>query len=98
MTTMLRDEIRTDVDFLERHDLQPEWWKYGKMLVLLGIIVALVLTWGWASMLTWLGTMVACMTIVHFMYRAKTTKYTVAWADFRIDPKDRSRRFGALYY
>ncbi len=42
--------------------------------------------------------MVACMPIVHFLYRAKTRKYTVAWADFRVDPKDRSRRFGPLYY
>jgi hypothetical protein len=26
---------------------------------------------------------------VHFMYRAKTKKYTVAWADFRVDPGDK---------
>ncbi|MDD8025070.1 MAG: hypothetical protein PHI34_01055 [Acidobacteriota bacterium] len=95
---MLRDEIRTDISFLKGHDLQPKWWKFGKILFLTGIIVALVLIWGWVSALVWFAVFVACANVVHFMYRAKTNKYTVDWADFRIDPKNRRRKFGTLYY
>jgi hypothetical protein len=95
---MLRDEIKTDIDFLRRHDLQPKWWKFGKILVLAVIIVAMVLLFEWKSVLIWFGTMLACMGAVHFMYRAKTKKYTVAWADFRVDAGDKRSKFGVLYY
>ena len=95
---MLKNEIRIDIDFLKRHDLQPKWWKFGKILLLAGIIAALVLIWGWRSALIWLATMLVCMGIVHFMYRGKTKKYTVGWADFRVDPADKRRKFGTLYY
>lgn len=95
---MLGDGIKTDLDFLKRHDLQPGWWKLGKVVVLVGIIVALVLTRGWRAALIWVATMLLCMGTVHFIYRAKTRKYTVAWADFRVDPNDKRRRFGTLYY
>ena len=95
---MIKDEVKTDIEFLKRHDLQPVWWKYGKIAVLCGAIAAIAIFLGWKSMLIWLGTVLLCMGIVHFMYRSKTKKYTVAWADFRVDPGDKKRQFGFLYY
>ena len=95
---MLKDEIKTDVEFLKKHDLQPKWWKLGKIFVLAGIVAALVVVFDWMSALVWFGTVLVCMGGVHFMYRIKTKKYTAAWADFRVDPGDRRRRFGMLYY
>ena len=95
---MIKDEIKTDVEFLKRHDLQPVWWKYGKIAVLIAILAAITIFLDWKSMLVWLGTVLICMGSVHLMYRAKTKKYTVAWADFRVGPGDKKRKFGLLYY
>jgi hypothetical protein len=95
---MLKDEIKTDVEFLKKHDLQPKWWKIIKVFVLAGIVAALVVVFDWMAALLWFGTVLVCMGGVHFMYRIKTKKYTAAWADFRVDPKDKKRKFGLLYY
>lgn len=94
----MRDEVKTDIDFLKKHDLQPAWWKFGKIFVLAGIVTATVVIFNWKSALVWFGTVLVFMAGVHFMYRGKTKKYTVAWADFRVDPADTRRKFGLLYY
>ncbi len=95
---MLKDEIKTDVEFLKRHDLQPRWWKMIKVFVLAGIVAVMVIIFDWMAALVWFGVVLVCMGGVHFMYRIKTKKYTVAWADFRVDLKDKKRKFGLLYY
>ncbi len=100
MPDLLR-AVKDDVRFVRSHTLQPKWYKYGKILLLVGGLAA----YGWLFGVRKLAVFFAVFMIlslgVHLLYRTKTNKYTRSWLDFVVAEADGVRkptRIGAWYY
>jgi hypothetical protein len=95
------DEIKYDLSFLRTHTLQPKWFKILKIFILIGILVGYSILFGFVKMAVFFISFVLLMTVVHFIYRVKTNKFTTNWLDFIVvieDGEQKKRRIGKYYY
>jgi hypothetical protein len=98
---MIKEAIKTDINFISRHTLQPKWWKIAKVFILAAVLVALYLILGAVKTAVWLAIVILLSLIVHFTYRIKTHTYTKSWIDFsvkEVEGKLVYERIGLLYY
>ncbi len=95
------DEIRYDLGFLRSHTLQPRWFKILKVFILVGLLAGYALLLGPAAAAVFLVVFFSLAAAIHFVYRARTRKYTRSWLDFRVgetDARGNPRRIGKYYY
>lgn len=95
------DEIKYDLNFIRSHTLQPKWFKVLKVFLMLGLLGGYVFLFGWGKMVVFLGCFFLLSTILHYVYRAKTKRWSQSWLDFVVYEKDgemKYKRIGAFYY
>jgi hypothetical protein len=100
MSKLLK-EIQSDVRFVRSHTLQPKWYKFGKIFILLGVLGGYYALFGWRRMLIFLGVFLLLSLLLHLLYRAGTHKFTRTWLDFVVVEEEgvpRAKRIGAFYY
>lgn len=98
---MFGKEVLHDIEFVRGHQLQPGWYKIAKIFILLGVVTAYVLVFGWRKAAVFFVTFLFLMLIVHLVYRSKTRKYTKSWLDFVVVEENGvrvPRRIGGYYY
>lgn len=98
---MIHKEIKTDIDFLKNHTLQPFWWKIAKVFILITGTITIWKIFGLLKTIIWFLIILVLASAVHLIYRVKTNTYTKSWMDFRvkeIDDKLTYERIGMLYY
>jgi hypothetical protein len=94
-------EIKYDVTFVKYHNLQPKWFKIGKIFILLFGLVGLYLLFGITKTILFFLFFVILMLLVHLIYRNNTLKFTKSWLDYIIveeDAKKVTKRIGLYYY
>jgi hypothetical protein len=97
----LLKEVKDDVDFVKSHTLQPKWYKFGKIFILLGVLAGYYALFGWRKTVIFLGVFLSLSLLLHMLYRVKTRKFTRSWLDFVVVEKDgqpKAQRIGAYYY
>lgn len=97
----LIDEIKYDLSFIQSHTLQPKWFKILKVILLLGFLGLYVFLFGWGKMVVFFICFMGLMTVVHFMYRAKTKRFQQSWMDFVVyeeNSETKYKRIGMFYY
>jgi hypothetical protein len=80
--------ILYDARFIRGHQLQPGWYKLLKVVILVVAIGAYVLLFGWARTAVFGGVFLLLSLVVHFVYRARTDRFTRTWLDFRVEEVD----------
>ena len=75
-------EIKHDLSFIKSHTLQPKWFKVLKVFLLLGFLGSYVFLFGWGKTIVFSIIFFGLMLIVHFVYRAKTKRFSQTWLDF----------------
>jgi len=98
---MIIKEMKKDIRFLKGHTLQPGWWKIAKVLLLIGVLIAVYFIFNLQKTIIWVSIFVGLSLILHFTYRIKTKTYTRSWMDFKvieIDGKPSYSRIGIFYY
>ena len=94
-------EIKDDLAFLRSHTLQPQWFKIFKVFLVLGIFTGYYFLFGLSKTVLFVVTFLMLMLVVHFIYRAKTRKYTTNWLDFSVQEEGQEtkpKRIGKYYY
>jgi Ca2+-dependent lipid-binding protein, contains C2 domain len=97
----IRNEIEHDLAFLRSHTLQPKWFKVFKIFLVLGVFTGYYFLFGFPKTALFVATFLMLMLVVHFIYRAKTKKYTTSWLDFVVHEEGqetRPKRIGKFYY
>jgi len=98
---MIIKEIKKDINFIKKHNLQPAWWKITKIFVLLGSLITIFYIFGILKTMIWFSIVIILGVIIHFIYRIKTHAYTRSWMDFKVMEKEGKLtygRIGFLYY
>lgn len=95
---MIKEIIKTDVNFLRTHTTQPEWWKIAKIFVLLSAVIAAGFVFNVWKAAVWFGIIVALTAVMHFTYRSKTHVYTKSWMDFKVKEVDGKLVYGRIGY
>ena len=72
-------ELKHDLSFIKSHTLQPQWFKVLKAFFLLGFLSGYVFLSGWRKTIIFAVSFFGIMTIVHFVYRAKTQQFSASW-------------------
>ena len=94
-------ELKHDLNFIKSHTLQPKWFKVLKVFLLLGFLGGYVFLFGWGKTIVFSISFCGLMLIVHFLYRAKTRRWSQSWLDFIVyeeDGEKKYKRIGAFYY
>ena len=94
-------EIKHDFNFIKSHTLQPKWFKVLKVFILLGFLACYVSLFGWGKTIVFAISFFGLMLIVHFLYRAKTKRFSQSWLDFIVyeeNGEKKYKRIGAFYY
>ena len=94
-------EIKHDLSFIQSHTLQPKWFKIFKMFLLLGVLGGYAFLFGWGKTIVFAISFFGLMLIVHFVYRAKTKRFSQSWLDFIIyeeNGETKYKRIGKFYY
>ena len=94
-------EIKHDFDFIKSHTLQPKWFKLLKVFLLLGFLGGYYYLFGLAKTLIFIISFTFLSAILHFVYRAKTKRWTHSWLDFVVFEEDgemKYKRIGKFYY
>lgn len=97
----LLQEVKEDVDFVKSHTLQPKWYKFGKIFILLGVLAGYYALFGWRKTVVFLGVFLLLSLVLHMLYRVKTHKFTRSWLDFVVveeDGQPKAQRIGGYYY
>jgi hypothetical protein len=97
----LAKEIKDDVSFIRTHTLQPAWYKFLKIFILLGVLGVYWWLWGFTRTLVFLLIFLLLSFILHMVYRAGTHKFQKSWLDFtvvEVDGKPRAKSIGSFYY
>ena len=100
MSRLLK-EVGEDVRFVKGHQLQPRWYKFGKIFILLGGLGGYWALFGLRKTAIFLGVFLVLSLLLHLLYRHQTHKFTRSWLDFIVveeDEKAIPRRIGAFYY
>jgi len=99
--TRLLDEIKTDLNFIKGHTLQPRWFKVLKVFVLLGAILGHYRLFGLARTAAFFAIFFFLMLLIHLLYRVKTNTFTKSWLDFQVVEENgqiRGKSIGLFYY
>jgi hypothetical protein len=97
----LLNEIKDDLHFVKTHTLQPKWYKFLKIFIVLGFLVGYWCLFGWKKALIFLVAFFFLSFIVHMVYRIKTNKSTRSWLDFKVVEQDnqiKAKSIGKFYY
>ena len=97
----LLTEINHDLNFIKSHALQPKWFKVLKVFLLLGFLWGYISLFGWGKTLVFAISFFGLMLLVHFVYRAKTKRFSESWLDFIVYEEDgakKYKRIGVFYY
>jgi hypothetical protein len=100
MSKLLK-EIQDDARFVRSHTLQPKWYKFGKIFIMLGVLGGYYALFGWRKAVIFLGVFLLLSLLLHLLYRAGTHKFTRTWLDFIVVEEDgvpKAKRIGAFYY
>ncbi len=95
------DAIVYDAGFIKGHTLQPRWHKIVKVILLSAALVAGMFIFGVQKTMAFVGVFFSLSLIVHFVYRAKTEKFTKSWLDFVVQENAgqlKYERIGFYYY
>jgi hypothetical protein len=101
MMAKLVKEIQYDVNFVRTHTLQPAWYKYLKIFILVGVLGAYWWFWGLTKTLIFLLVFLILSFLLHMIYRIRTHKFQQSWMDFKVvevDGKPRAKSIGLFYY
>jgi hypothetical protein len=94
-------ELKVDFDFVKSHTLQPRWYKFLKVFLLVGFLVCYYLLFGSTKTIIFLTIFLILSALVHFVYRAKTKTWTQSWLDFIVIEGEKGPmpvRIGIYYY
>ena len=97
----LLTEIKHDLTFIKSHTLQPKWFKIFKVFLVFGILWGYVCLFGWGKTIVFAVSFFGLMAIVHFVYRAKTRRFSQNWLDFIVYEEGgelKYKRIGMFYY
>ena len=95
------DEIKYDLNFIQSHTLQPGWYKIAKVFILLGLIGGYYFLFGLVKTFVFIFTFMLLSTIVHFVYRIRTKRWSQSWLDFIVVEENgevKYKRIGKFYY
>lgn len=98
---MIKKIVKSDVQFIAKHTLQPKWWKIAKIFILLGLLISFYFIFGVIKTAVWFVIFFLLSLIVHFTYRIKTHAFTRPWMDFKVKEAEGELaygRIGLLYY
>ena len=99
--TKLLEEIKVDLSFIKSHSLQPKWYKFLKILILVGFLVGYGYLYSFIKTVIFLVSFIFLSFLVHLLYRAKTNKWKRSWLDFVVVEEDneiRAKSIGKFYY
>lgn len=97
----LIDEIQYDLNFIKSHTLQPKWYKLAKVFIILGFLAGYYHLFGLMTTVVFFLAFMLLSTLVHFIYRTKTRKYTQSWLDFTVVEEGnqvKAKSIGKYYY
>lgn len=97
----LLKEITTDVNFIKSHTLQPKWYKFLKIFILLGFFAGYYWLFGLVKTAVCAAIFLVLSFGLHMLYRIKTMKFQQSWLDFVVveeDGKKRAQSIGKFYY
>lgn len=100
MPTLI-SEIKDDIIFIRSHTLQPAWYKYLKICILLCVLAVYWRLCGFIKTLIFLLIFLFLSLILHLVYRAGTQKFHKSWLDFKVveeNGKTRAKSIGVVYY
>lgn len=97
----LFQEIKTDLNFIRSHTLQPQWFKVFKIFILVGFLVGYYFLFGLKKTVIFYAGFVFLMLLVHLLYRNQTNKFQKSWLDFIVEETPESAKgksIGKFYY
>lgn len=77
-------EVAFDANYIKNHNLQPKWWKYGKIVFILAGLAAYGYIFGGQKTTVLVVVLLGLATGLHMLYRINTKKFTQSWLDFRV--------------
>jgi len=101
MMAKIFEEIKADTRFIRSHTLQPAWYKFLKIFILLGVLAAYWWFWGLTRMLVFLLGFLLFSLLLHLAYRAGTHKFQESWLDFKVikvNGRSKAKSIGIFYY
>ena len=100
-TIKLLEEIKYDLHFIRSHSLQPKWYKFLKVFILVGFLVAYWYLFGAIKTIVFFAIFILLSLFVHLLYRAKTNKFKRSWLDFVVVEEEhviKAKSIGKFYY
>ena len=97
----LLEEIKTDVNFIRSHSLQPTWYKFLKVFILVGFLAGYWYLFGPVRTAVFLAVFLFLSLLLHLLYRVKTNKWKRSWLDFVVVEEGneiRPKGIGLFYY
>ncbi len=93
-------EFKDDAEFVRGHKLQPGWYKYSKIVILLVLLAGYWYLFGFVKTAIFLTSFLVLSLLVHIIYRMKTQKWQKDWLDFKVVGEDSTeiKRIGIYYY
>ena len=95
------EEVIYDLKYIKGHQLQPQWFKAAKIVLLLGVIGGYAYLFGCQKAGVFILVFLLLNMVVHYTYRIKTGKFTKSWLDFRVKEENGKlvvERIGVYYY
>ena len=100
-TINLLQEIKYDLNFIKSHSLQPKWYKFLKVFILVGFLVGYWRLFGFTKTKVFFAIFIFLSLFVHLLYRAKTNKFRRSWLDFVVVEEEneiKAKSIGKFYY
>jgi len=97
----LLEEIKYDLSFISTHSLQPKWYKFLKVLILVGFLAGYLLLFGLSATAVFFVAFLFLSFLVHMLYRTKTNRFKRSWLDFVVVEENneiRAKSIGKFYY
>ncbi len=93
-------EFKDDVEFVRGHKLQPGWYKYSKIFILLVLLASYGYLFGFVKTAIFFTSFLFLSLLVHMIYRMKTQKWQKDLLDFKVVGEDTTevKRIGIYYY
>ena len=99
--TKLLDEFKYDLSFIKSHSLQPKWFKFLKVFILVGFLAGYYYLFGIINTVIFLAIFIFLSFLVHLLYRTKTNKWKRSWLDFAVVEENneiKAKSIGKFYY
>jgi Ca2+-dependent lipid-binding protein len=78
----LLDEVMHDLKFIRSHELQPKWYKFSKILIIIGFVAIYSYFFGLRKAVFFVAFFLVLNFLLHTLYRRKTYKFQQSWMDF----------------